>query len=50
MSRLLLAALAASTAIAHSHVNDLVINGVYWQGYDPTVYPYESNPPIVVGW
>lgn len=41
---------AAGTAIAHSHVNNLVIDGVYWQGYDPTTYPYESNPPIVVGW
>lgn len=40
----------ASTAIAHSHVNNLVIDGVYWQGYDPTSYPYESDPPIVVGW
>lgn len=40
----------ATTAIAHSHVNNLVIDGVYWQGYDPTTYPYESNPPIVVGW
>lgn len=40
----------ASTAIAHSHVNNLVIDGVYWQGYDPTTYPYETDPPIVVGW
>lgn len=40
----------ATTAVAHSHVNNLVINGVYWQGYDPTSYPYESNPPVVVGW
>ncbi|KAJ4418624.1 glycoside hydrolase 61 [Gnomoniopsis sp. IMI 355080] len=40
----------ATTAIAHSHVNNLVIDGVYWQGYDPTSYPYESDPPIVVGW
>lgn len=40
----------ATTAIAHSHVNNLVIDGVYWQGYDPTTYPYETDPPIVVGW
>ena len=26
------------------------VNGVYWQGYDPTSYPYETDPPIVVGW
>lgn len=40
----------ATTALAHSHVNNLVINGVYWQGYDPTSYPYMSSPPTVVGW
>lgn len=39
-----------TTVIAHSHVNNLVIDGVYWQGYDPTSYPYETDPPIVVGW
>lgn len=38
------------TVLAHSHVNNLVIDGVYWQGYDPTSFPYEANPPIVVGW
>lgn len=51
LSRALLGSLVvASTAIAHSHVNNLVIDGVYWQGYDPTTYPYETDPPIVVGW
>lgn len=51
LTRSLLGSLAvASTAIAHSHVNNLVINGVYWQGYDPTSYPYMTDPPIVVGW
>jgi len=50
LSRLLLGAALATLALAHSHVNNLVINGVYWQGYDPTSYPYMSNPPVVVGW
>lgn len=51
LSRALLGTLAvASTAVAHSHVNNLVINGVYWQGYDPTSYPYQTDPPVVVGW
>lgn len=51
LCRALVGALAAATTvIAHSHVNNLVINGVYWQGYDPTTYAYESDPPIVVGW
>jgi hypothetical protein len=50
-SKTLLAALTtAATVIAHGHVNDLIIDGVQWPGYDPTVYPYMSNPPTVVGW
>jgi cellulase len=50
-SKTLLAALAgAATVIAHGHVNDIIVNGVFWQGYDPTQMPYMSNPPTVVGW
>ncbi|CAN8096164.1 unnamed protein product [Discula destructiva] len=48
--KILLGSALATTALAHSHVNNLVINGVYWQGYDPTSYPYMTDPPIVVGW
>ncbi|KAK7740934.1 glycoside hydrolase 61 [Cytospora paraplurivora] len=51
LSRPVFGLLAGATAvIAHGHVKNLVINGVYWQGYDPTTYPYETDPPIVVGW
>ncbi|ROW01979.1 hypothetical protein VMCG_05548 [Cytospora schulzeri] len=51
LSRPILGLLAGATAvIAHGHVNNLVIDGVYWQGYDPTSYPYQTNPPVVVGW
>lgn len=50
LSKIILGTALATTALAHSHVNNLVINGVYWQGYDPTSYPYETNPPVVVGW
>ncbi|KAF3771142.1 glycoside hydrolase family 61 /Carbohydrate-binding module family 1 [Cryphonectria parasitica EP155] len=51
LSRSILGALAATTTVlAHSHVNNLVIDGVWWQGYDPTVDPYLADPPIVVGW
>ncbi|KUI54743.1 Endoglucanase-4 [Cytospora mali] len=39
-----------TTVIAHGHVKNLVIDGVYWQGYDPTSYPYMTDPPVVVGW
>ncbi|KAI8625542.1 glycosyl hydrolase family 61-domain-containing protein [Xylariaceae sp. FL1651] len=47
----LLAALASVTTVAaHGHVSNIVINGVSYQGYDPTSFPYMSNPPTVVGW
>ena len=50
-SKILLAALTgAATVIAHGHVNDLIIDGVFWQGYDPTSFPYMQDPPTVVGW
>ncbi|KAI1841096.1 hypothetical protein JX265_013197 [Neoarthrinium moseri] len=35
---------------AHGYVKNIVINGVSYQGYDPTTFPYQSNPPVVVGW
>ncbi|KAI3317188.1 glycosyl hydrolase family 61-domain-containing protein [Xylariaceae sp. AK1471] len=47
----LLAALTAAVSVAaHGHVSNIVINGVSYQTYDPTVFPYMSNPPTVVGW
>lgn len=47
----LVAALAsAATVAAHGHVSNIVINGVSYQGYDPTSMPYQQNPPAVVGW
>ncbi|OIW24405.1 hypothetical protein CONLIGDRAFT_96426 [Coniochaeta ligniaria NRRL 30616] len=50
-SHALLAALAgAATVAAHGHVNDIIVDGVFWQGYDPTSFPYMSDPPTVVGW
>lgn len=49
--RTLLAALTGAAAVAaHGHVNNLIINGVQWAGFDPTTYPYLSDPPPVVGW
>jgi endoglucanase len=51
LSNLLVTALAVATGVVgHGHINDIVINGVWYQAYDPTTFPYESNPPIVVGW
>ncbi|GAB1315858.1 glycoside hydrolase 61 [Madurella fahalii] len=50
-SKALLSALAgAATVAAHGHVTNIVINGVSYQSYDPTVFPYMPNPPTVVGW
>ncbi|KAI0416759.1 glycosyl hydrolase family 61-domain-containing protein [Xylaria grammica] len=47
----LLAALATAAGVAaHGHVSNIVINGVSYQGYDPTVFPYMADPPVVVGW
>ncbi|KAG6356511.1 hypothetical protein INS49_015899 [Diaporthe citri] len=40
----------AVTVVAHGHVNNVVMNGVYFQGYDPGSFPYVPNPPIVAGW
>lgn len=51
LSKSLFGLLAGATSVAaHGHVTNIVINGVYWQGYDVTTYAYESNPPVVVGW
>lgn len=50
-SKTLLSALAgAATVAAHGHVKNIVINGVSYQAYDPTSFPYMQNPPTVVGW
>ncbi len=50
-SRALLASIASAASVAaHGHITNIVINGVSYQTYDPTTFPYEQNPPIVVGW
>ncbi|KAI1770071.1 carbohydrate-binding module family 1 protein [Hypoxylon cercidicola] len=47
----LIAALAsAATVLAHGHVDHIVIDGLAYQGYDPTSFPYQQDPPTVVGW
>lgn len=40
----------ATFAYAHGHVEGINVNGVYYNGYDPTSYPYMTDPPTVVGW
>ena len=50
-SKTLLSALAgAATVAAHGHVTNIVINGLSYQNYDPFTFPYQQNPPTVVGW
>lgn len=50
-SKTLLSALAGAVSVAaHGHVTNIVINGVSYQGFDPTSFPYNPNPPTVVGW
>ena len=50
-SKTLLSALAgAATVAAHGHVTNIIINGLSFQNYDPFSFPYQQNPPKVVGW
>ncbi|KAK3328264.1 glycosyl hydrolase family 61-domain-containing protein [Cercophora scortea] len=50
-STLLAAALSGAALVAaHGHVNHIIANGVQYQGYDVTSFPYMASPPKVVGW
>ncbi|KAI0157992.1 carbohydrate-binding module family 1 protein [Hypoxylon sp. FL1284] len=47
----LVAALAsAATVAAHGHVDHIVIDGVFYEGFDPTSAPYQQDLPTVVSW
>ena len=49
ITRPLLAALGAATSVlAHGHVNYIVVAGVKYDAYDVSKLPYMSNPPVVV--
>ncbi|KAI0376536.1 carbohydrate-binding module family 1 protein [Hypomontagnella monticulosa] len=50
ISLVVAALVSAATVAAHGHVDHIVVNGVSFQGYDPTNFPYQQNPPTVVGW
>ncbi|PWY75393.1 hypothetical protein BO70DRAFT_296082 [Aspergillus heteromorphus CBS 117.55] len=48
---LLAALLSATTQVAaHGHVTNLVVDGVYYEGFDINVFPYETDPPKVAAW
>ncbi|KAJ5715521.1 uncharacterized protein N7483_012702 [Penicillium malachiteum] len=49
LSPLFLATLAPLAA-GHGHITNIVINGIYYEGWDIDVFPYESDPPAVVAW
>ncbi|KAH8698386.1 glycosyl hydrolase family 61-domain-containing protein [Talaromyces proteolyticus] len=40
----------ASTVSAHGYVQGIVIGDEYYSGYIVTQFPYESDPPAVIGW
>jgi len=44
------ALVSAITVSAHGFVSNVVINGVSYSGYDVTNFPYNSDPPTVIGW
>jgi cellulase len=44
------ALVTAATVAAHGHVANIVVNGVYYEGYGADSFPYMSNPPTVLGW
>ncbi|KAI0844583.1 carbohydrate-binding module family 1 protein [Daldinia vernicosa] len=50
ISPVVAALVSAASVAAHGHVDHVVIDGLFYQGYDPTVFPYEQTPPTVVGW
>ncbi|CAN8098211.1 unnamed protein product [Discula destructiva] len=35
---------------AHGSVHGINVAGVWYEGYDPTSFPYKADPPQVVGW
>ncbi|RHZ60713.1 uncharacterized protein CDV56_108151 [Aspergillus thermomutatus] len=47
---LLTALLSATRVAAHGHVTNVVVNGVYYAGFDIGSYPYMSDPPKVAAW
>ncbi|KAI6778683.1 uncharacterized protein J7T54_007624 [Emericellopsis cladophorae] len=50
-TRTLVSALAGAVGVAaHGYVENVVINGVSYRGYDVTNFPYNPNPPTVIGW
>lgn len=49
-STILAALLSATQVAAHGHVTNIVVNGVYYEGFDINSFPYMSDPPAVAAW
>ncbi|KAB8070599.1 glycosyl hydrolase family 61-domain-containing protein [Aspergillus leporis] len=48
---LLTALLSATKVAAHGHVTNIVVNGVYYEGFDINSFPYMGdNAPTVAAW
>jgi len=50
VSALLASVAGAALVAAHGHVSHIIVNGVYYQNYDPSTHWYQPNPPTVIGW
>lgn len=40
----------AATVTAHGFVESITVNGQIYDNYDPTTFPYMTDPPAVPGW
>ncbi|KAL4966628.1 glycosyl hydrolase family 61-domain-containing protein [Aspergillus stella-maris] len=39
-----------ATVSAHGYVQNIVVNGVYYSGWEINSYPYMTDPPVVAAW
>ncbi|KAL4907863.1 glycosyl hydrolase family 61-domain-containing protein [Aspergillus multicolor] len=50
MSRLISIASFIAAVKAHGYVQNIVVNGVYYSGWEINSYPYMTDPPVVAAW
>ncbi|KAL4748923.1 glycosyl hydrolase family 61-domain-containing protein [Aspergillus terricola var. indicus] len=50
MSRLISFASFLAAVNAHGYVQNIVVNGVYYSGWEINTYPYMTDPPVVAAW
>jgi cellulase len=50
MSRLVSFASLLAAVNAHGYVQNIVVNGVYYSGWEINTYPYMTDPPVVAAW